>query len=60
MTVRRVRAVTVAKKNEKVKSKQYIVKGRAAALPQSVEKVKQRCLAFFIDMWYNKYGDEMC
>ena len=43
-------AVTVAKKNEKVKSKQFIVKGRAAALPQSVEKVKQRCLAFFIDI----------
>lgn len=33
MTVRRAKAVTVAKKNEKVKSKQYIVKGRAAALP---------------------------
>ena len=60
MTVRRARAVTVAKKNEKVKSKQFIVNGRAAALPQSVERVKQRCLAFFIDMWYNKYGDEMC
>ena len=33
MTVRRAKAVTVAKRNEKIKSKQNTVKGRAAALP---------------------------
>lgn len=33
------------KKAEKAKVK-HILKGRAEALPQSVEKVKQRCLAF--------------
>lgn len=53
MTVRRARAViiatiaAIAKKTEKAKSKTYtILKCRAEALPQTVEKVKQKCLAF--------------
>lgn len=63
MTVRRARAViiaAIAKKAEKAKSKTYTERQSRSSAFQSVEKVKQRCLAFFIDMWYNKYGDEMC
>jgi len=47
-------------KRQKKQKVKHILKGRAAALPQTVEKVKQKCLTFFIDMWYKKYGDEMC
>lgn len=62
MTVRRARVViiaTIAKKAEKAKSKTYTER-QSRSSASDCRKSQAEMLGFFIDMWYNKYGDEMC
>ncbi len=49
--------------NQKFVSKTYFfykLRAGSVTCPQSVEKSQAEMLGFFIDMWYNKYGDERC
>ncbi len=38
----------------------YITEATAFAVASVCRKSQAEMLGFFIDMWYNKYGDERC